>query len=67
VREVLVVGFFLSVAWAGWQVQQVLWGTYLVSMPSIPTAVAHSVIPLGALLFVVSELSVLAEKLGNDP
>ncbi len=67
VREVLVVGFFLSVAWAGWQVQQILWGTYLVSMPSIPTAVAHSVIPLGALLFVVSELSVLAEKLGNDP
>ena len=67
VREVLVVGFFLSVAWAGWQVQQVLAGDYLVSMPSIPTSLAHSVIPLGALLFVVCELSVLAQKLEGDP
>lgn len=63
VREVLVVGFFLTVAWAGWQVQQVLSGTYLVSMPSIPTGLAHSVIPLGALLFVVAELSGMPRRL----
>ena len=62
VREVLVVGFFLAAAWAGWQVQQVLSGTYLVSMPSIPTGLAHSVIPLGALLFVVAELSVMPRR-----
>ncbi len=65
VREVLVVGFFLAVAWAGWQVQLVLSDTYLVSMPSIPTGLAHSVIPLGALLFVVAELSSMPGRLAT--
>ena len=70
VREILVVGFFLTVAWAGWQVQQVLSDTYLVSMPAIPTGLAHSVIPLGALLFVVAELSTMPRRLAaarGDP
>ena len=68
VREVIVIGFFLLVAWAGWQVQRVLAGTYLVSMPSVPTGLAHSVIPIGALLFVVAELAALPARLsGNEP
>ena len=65
VREVLVVGFFLTVAWSGWQVQQVLSDTYLVSMPSIPTGLALSVIPLAALLFVVAELSAVPRRLAT--
>lgn len=72
VRETIVVGFFLLVAWAGWQVQRVLAGTYLVSMPSVPTGVAHSVIPVGALLFVIAELASVRRRLagidtGADP
>jgi len=63
VREVAVVGFLVAVAWAGWRVQQVLAGTYLVSMPAIPTRLAHSVIPLGALVFVAAELSTMRERL----
>ncbi len=65
VREVLVVGFFLAVAWSGWLVHQVLSDTYLVSMPSIPTGLAHSVIPLAALLFVVAELSTMPRRLAT--
>jgi TRAP-type C4-dicarboxylate transport system permease small subunit len=67
VREVCVVGFFLILAGAGLRVQQVLIGTYLVSMPSIPTAVAHSVIPIGALLFVLAELSTIDDRLRGEP
>lgn len=64
-REVCVVGFFALVAWAGWRVQAVLAGTYLVSMPSIPTRLAHSVIPLGALIFIVAELSTVRARLAG--
>lgn len=62
-RETLVIGFFLVVAFAGWQVQRVLAGTFLVSMPAIPTGVAHSVIPIGALLFVIAELGTVRARL----
>ncbi len=64
-REAIVVGFFVLVAWTGWQVQSVLAGTYLVSMPSIPTGLAHSVIPVGALLFVVTELASVRQRLDD--
>ena len=62
-REVFVVGFFVLAAYAGLRVQQVLAGTYLVSMPSVPTGVAHSVIPIGALLFIVAELMSFPERM----
>jgi TRAP-type C4-dicarboxylate transport system permease small subunit len=67
VREICVVGFFVVLAGAGLRVQQVLIGTYLVSMPSIPTGVAHSVIPIGALLFVLAELSTVGDRLRGEP
>ncbi len=56
VAEACVVGFFLALAWAGVRVLSVLGGTTLVSLPWIPTSVAQSVIPIGALLFVAAEL-----------
>ena len=57
------VGFFLLVAWSGWQVLRVLEGTYLVSLPWVPTQLTQSVIPLGAILFIVAELLGLGERL----
>ena len=54
--ETAVVGFFIVVAWAGWQVLQVLGGTTLVSLPWVPATLAQSVIPIGAILFIVAEL-----------
>jgi TRAP-type C4-dicarboxylate transport system permease small subunit len=64
-REACVVGFLLAVAWAGWQVQQVLAGTFLTSMPAVPTRLAHSVIPLGALAYVLAELATVPERLAG--
>ncbi|MFQ5705129.1 MAG: TRAP transporter small permease [Gemmatimonadales bacterium] len=55
-REVAVIGFFAVAGWAGWQVLQVLHGSYLVSLPGFPRQIAQSVIPIGSVLFIVAEL-----------
>ncbi len=60
IREVIVVSFFLLVAWAGWRVLSILGGTYLVSLPWVPTRFTQSVIPIGAVLFIIAELLSLA-------
>ena len=54
--ETVVVGFFVVLAWAGWRVQAVLSGTSLVSLPDVPASLAQSVIPIGAVLFIVAQL-----------
>lgn len=61
--EVAVIGFFLVLAWAGLRVQGALAGTALVSMPAVPAALAQSVIPIGAVLFVAAQLMSLPEAL----
>lgn len=55
--EAVVLTFFALVAWAGVRVLQVLSGTALVSLPWVPTSVAQSVMPIGAVLFVLARLS----------
>jgi TRAP-type C4-dicarboxylate transport system permease small subunit len=55
-RETVVIGFFLVVAWAGWRVLLVLEGTYLISLPWVPTRLTQSVIPVSAVLFILAEL-----------
>ena len=55
-REVVVLGFLVLLAWAGWQVMVILEGTTLVSLPWVPARVSQSVIPIGAVLFIVAEL-----------
>ena len=61
--EVAVIGFFVVLAWAGLQVQAALGGIPLVSLPAVPTAVAQSVIPIGAVLFVIAQLLSLPDAL----
>ena len=61
--EACVIGFFLLLAWVGWSVIMVLGDDYLVSLPSVSTRYVQSVIPLGALLFVIAELTRLPELL----
>ena len=61
VREVIVVGFFVVAAWAGWRVVGVLQGTSLVSLPWVSSQVAQSVIPIGAMLFIAAELASLPQ------
>ncbi len=66
IREVGIVSFFLVVAWAGVRVLSVLEGASLVSLPAIPLTLTHSVIPIGAVLFVVSEIVMLATSLHSE-
>ncbi len=60
-REVIVIGFFVLVAWAGFRVLQVLDGIYLASLPGVSARVAQSVIPIGAVLFIIAEFLSFAE------
>lgn len=55
-RTAVVIAFFAVTAWAGWRVLDVLGGTSLVGLPWMPTRVTQSVIPIGAVLFIVAEL-----------
>lgn len=66
VAETAVIGFFAVVAWSGWQVLVAIGGTSLVSLPSVPARVAQSVMPIGALLFIVAELLAVPEALEDD-
>ena len=59
--EILVLAFFLLLAWAGWEVLLVLEGESLVSLTWVPVQLTQSVIPVGAVLFVVCELLSLPE------
>ena len=56
VGEVVVIGFFALMAWAGIEVLQVLEGMTLISLTWIPIQVTQSVIPIGAVLFIICEL-----------
>jgi TRAP-type C4-dicarboxylate transport system permease small subunit len=55
IREVAVTGFFVLVAWEGARILGELGGETLVTV-DVPVRVTQSVIPIGAVLFVVAEL-----------
>jgi TRAP-type C4-dicarboxylate transport system permease small subunit len=61
IGEVIVFGFFILLAWAGWQVLQVLQGMKLISLPYVPIQFTQSVIPIGAVLFIICEALSLPE------
>ena len=66
VAESAIIAFFAAIAWAGWQVVRVLEGTTLVSLPSVPAALAQSVIPIGAVLFILAQLLSLKDALAPE-
>lgn len=53
--EIVTIGFFLILAWYGYIVLLVLEGDTLISLPFIGTQFTQSVIPIGAILFVIAE------------
>lgn len=67
VAETFVVAFFGVVAWSGVRVLQVLAGSSLISLPWVPTAFTQSVIPIGAVLFILARLLSLPEALAGPP
>lgn len=54
--EAVVVGFFVLLAYTGYEVLMILEGMYLVSLEWVPVQLTQSVIPIGAALFVICEL-----------
>ncbi|MEP7057244.1 MAG: TRAP transporter small permease [Caldimonas sp.] len=61
--EICVIGFFALLSWFGLQVLMILGGDTMVSMPSVPTRLTQSVIPIGGVLFIVAQLLSLPEVL----
>jgi TRAP-type C4-dicarboxylate transport system permease small subunit len=55
VAEALVFGFFILTAWIGVEVVEILAGSTLVSLPWISEQVAQSVIPIGAVLYLIGQ------------
>lgn len=54
--ELLVLSFFVLMAWAGMEVLEVLEGDRLVSLTWVPVQFTQSVIPIGAMLFIICQL-----------
>jgi TRAP-type C4-dicarboxylate transport system permease small subunit len=61
--EACTLTFFVVLAYAGVRVLSVLGGTGLTSLPWMPMSVAQSVIPIGAVLFIVAQLLSLPDVL----
>jgi len=56
IAEIIVLGFFYLMATTGLQVLEVLQGDRLVSLTWMPVQITQSVIPIGAVLFILAEL-----------
>ncbi|MAU95283.1 MAG: C4-dicarboxylate ABC transporter permease [Fulvimarina sp.] len=56
IAESLVVLFFGLLAWSGYTVLTILQGETLVSLTWVPVSITQSVIPIGAVLFIICEL-----------
>jgi TRAP-type C4-dicarboxylate transport system permease small subunit len=61
-REIVVIGFFLILAWEGTRILGALAGDTLVTV-DIPVTFTQSAIPIGAALFVLAELLKLPERI----
>ncbi|KIT16864.1 TRAP transporter small permease [Jannaschia aquimarina] len=55
VAEAVTAAFFILLAWAGWTVMMILGGMSLVSLTWMPVSVTQSVIPIGAILFLICQ------------
>ncbi len=56
VAEMLFIGFFLVLAWYGWQVIILLAGDTLTSLPWVSVSFTQSVIPIGCALIVLCQV-----------
>ncbi len=61
--ELVVAAFFVLLAWVGMTVLEVLEGDTLVSLPWGPVQFTQSVIPIGAVLFILGQAISLPEQL----
>ena len=59
--EFFVFAFFIILAWTGMTVLSVLSGMHLISLPWVPVQLTQSIIPIGAVLFIICEALSLPE------
>jgi TRAP-type C4-dicarboxylate transport system permease small subunit len=62
IGETLVIGFFLLLAWYGFEVIRILSGDRLTSLPWVPVSFTQSVIPIGGALIALAEILTLPER-----
>ncbi|PJG84448.1 TRAP transporter small permease [Conservatibacter flavescens] len=55
-NEVLVIGFFAILAWAGFYILAIFGEETLTSLDFIPLAVSQSALPIGCVLFIIAEI-----------
>ena len=60
--EAIVIGFFLVLAWYGWEVVVILGGDRLTSLPWVPVWFTQSVIPVGSVLIALAEALTIPER-----
>lgn len=65
VAEVLVIGFFVLIAWVGYSVLDVLATDSLVSLPEVPVNYVQSVLPISAVLIILAEILTLPAVLAK--
>ncbi|MEM8581537.1 MAG: TRAP transporter small permease subunit [Pseudomonadota bacterium] len=53
--EAITAGFFILLAWSGFTVLQVMSGMNLISLTWVPVTFTQSVIPIGAVLFLICQ------------
>jgi TRAP-type C4-dicarboxylate transport system permease small subunit len=63
--EACVFVFFIMLAWTGFEVLQVLTGDGMVSLPWVSLQLTDSVIPIGAVLFIIAEALRLPQVMRN--
>ena len=61
--QLCTLAFFVLLAWVGYTILEILASDQLVSLPQVSVAYANSVIPIGAVLFVVGQLLVFPDVL----
>ncbi len=62
IGEALFIGFFVILAWYGWQVIILLAGDTLTSLPWVSVSFTQSIIPIGCALIVFCQLSTLPAR-----
>jgi TRAP-type C4-dicarboxylate transport system permease small subunit len=60
--EAVVIGFFLVIAWYGWEVIVILASDRLTSLPWVPVWLTQSVIPIGSVLIALAEALTIPER-----
>lgn len=54
--EVIVYAVFISLAWAGWRVLDVMEGMTLEALPWVSFTFVQSIVPLGCVMFIIAQL-----------